>query len=309
MITCDNSIVSLLCFSFLLKLLAYKEEAWHEWLVMFGWGWSRVGEHRNGAGGDRRAQGKGKAWAGQEQGRSGPRPRPTQGRSASAVFLTAPLLVNGAAFLILLWVVPFPRFLLWESALFSFGWHCSFPFLEAAFLFLLLLGAGRCSGASALDLSLRFGSFSIVNTCFVAFYRVIFLLVFAFPFFYLFIFPPFHLVFHFSFCFDVISILHFNSLFTLSLLLLIFSFFISFFRFISFFWKRRRELEARATHLPEKSRSRLGVNASRVIPPLTIANVNPIYFRNDWKWHKWNEYTKKHSSFSIIFVFDQFKNG
>ena len=106
--------------------------------------WARQGL---GKAGRRRAGRRGSGWCRTAWGRAGP----GQGRGAGGVSLTVPPLVDGAAFLILLCVVPFRRFLLWENALFAFGWHCSFPFPSwrrpFSFSFSLGLVLLRCLGA------------------------------------------------------------------------------------------------------------------------------------------------------------------
>ena len=136
----------------------------------------------------------------------------------------------------------FPPFLFWLALL--------LPFLLGGCISLSPSPWGWCCpGVSALDSSYRFVSFPFFFM-FVVFFRVTFLLVFFCSVF-SFHFSAFSLLFfQYSFCFHF----SFHFLFIFSLLSIFLCFFSFFFSF-SFFWKRRREVETRATHLPEKPRS------------------------------------------------------
>ena len=141
----------------------------------------------------------------------------------------APPLVGGAAFLLLLLSPLITR----GGAAFRpspFGWHYSFPsFLESPFCFSFSLELVPLWGLGA-SFIVSFRLFSYFIMCVVFFVS---------SFFYIFLFC---FVLHFSVLFSFYFSFHFL------FMLLIFDI-ICMFLFI--FWQRRREVEARATHLPE----------------------------------------------------------
>ena len=111
--------------------------------------------------------------------------------------------------------------------------------LGVVFLFLLLLGAGAALGPRRLIY--RFVSFVFrfyFHVC--GLFRVIFLLVFPVLFLFFIFLPCFHFIF-------IAVSLHVKIRINIFMFLFI---------FIFIFSNRRRRVEARATHLPEKSRSR-----------------------------------------------------
>ena len=177
-------------------------------------------------------------------------------------------LVGGAAFpssfgvvlfLLLALVVRccFPPFAFWLALLLPF-------LLGVAFLFLLLLGAG----AALEPRRLIYGFVSFVFQCY--FHVCGFLFVFHLSFscscsFFLHVSALCSFYFHFHFIF--------SSYFTIINMFMFCSFFFSF----SFFLEKEKGVEARATHLPEKSRSR-GLPPPRLLLTLKRSASVP------WRW-------------------------